>query len=285
MTQKEKVIRYIADNEQVHIKEVAKAMDIIEPNIRRILGMGTKEGIFERIGSGIYKITVDGINLLYLYQGDAIELLPELAEAGLKADMVFLDIPYNTPAVKGGNRGIKYNTISVEQFKSVLSSVTKILNPNGVIVYMSSQAISGLKAMKKYTDCFIPYGFIEVAKGHYEKLFGNGLPTTNMRGDIIKPELISVFALNNKSELLDLNWTFSKVRPKGYQTEKEASMIAEIIENTTCIGDTILDPFAGSGVVGLEAIKIGRKAILIEQSDKGIEYIKNNIFLSYEKSN
>jgi DNA modification methylase len=36
-------------------------------------------------------------------------------------------------------------------------------------------------------------------------------------------------------------------------------------------GDTILDPFAGSGTTGMVAIELGRKAILIELNS---EYVK-----------
>ena len=40
--------------------------------------------------------------------------------------MVFLDIPYDTPAVKGGNRGINYDLLSLADFSKVLDSVKEI---------------------------------------------------------------------------------------------------------------------------------------------------------------
>ena len=42
---------------------------------------------------------------------------------------------------------------------------------------------------------------------------------------------------------------------------------------TTEQGDTILDPFAGSGVTGAEAIRAGRKAYLIEKNEKVAEEV------------
>ena len=60
-------------------------------------------------------------------------------------------------------------------------------------------------------------------------------------------------------DLKDLNFTLK--RPKGYQTEKPAEMLKAMIEMTTEEGDIVLDPFAGSGVTGAEAIRAGRKSI------------------------
>ena len=69
-----------------------------------------------------------------------------LAKEGFKADMVFLDIPYDTPAVRGGNRGVKYNLVSVEDFAKVLDAVSEIAkNKNTPVIHMYSQAESGLK--------------------------------------------------------------------------------------------------------------------------------------------
>jgi hypothetical protein len=54
-----------------------------------------------------------------------------------------------------------------------------------------------------------------------------------------------------------------------------------MIEMTTEEGDTVLDPFAGSGVVGEQAIETGRKAILVE---KNKEVVEKNIIPKLEKA-
>ena len=94
------------------IKQIAKETGIKEPNIRRILGVGAKEGTFERVDEGVYILNNGKEDIAFVHTGDAVKTLPKLAKDGLKVDMVFLDIPYNTPAVKGGNRGVNYNLIS-----------------------------------------------------------------------------------------------------------------------------------------------------------------------------
>ena len=55
-TQKEKVIEYFIDtgNEPKHFKQVSKDLDILVPNMRRILGQGTLKGEFKRVSKGTY---------------------------------------------------------------------------------------------------------------------------------------------------------------------------------------------------------------------------------------
>lgn len=273
-TQKEKVKEVVEKKGKASIKEIADETGILEPNIRRILGVGAKEGEFERVADGVYTIkTADGKEVAVVIPADAVETLPKLASEGFKADMVFLDIPYDTPAVKGGNRGVKYSLLSVEDFSKILDATKTILrDENSPIIHMFSQAQSGIKAMQKYNDLFTDKGLIPIGKGEYQKTFADGSPVTSPNGKVAKPEGIIVF---NQSGTFDknLDLQFKMVRPKGYQTEKPAEMLAKMIKMTTNAGDTILDPFAGSGVTGAEAVKAGRKAVLIEKDKEVAEKV------------
>lgn len=49
-----------------------------------------------------------------------------------------------------------------------------------------------------------------------------------------------------------------------YPTQKPASVVSRLIKNSSDPDDLVLDVFAGSGVVGFEALKLGRRAILID---------------------
>lgn len=272
-TQKKKVAEAIKESPKT-IREIAEQTEILEPNVRRILGVGAKEGVFERVDKGVYVLSKNGKDLAYIQTANAVEALPDLAKEGFKADMIFLDIPYDTQAVKGGNRGVKYDLLSVEDFGIVLDSIKKIAkSPDSPIIHMYSQAESGLKAMSKYNNLFIEKGFIPVGKGQYQKTFKDGSPTTGPNGKVSKPEGILVFTQsgNLKKDLKDLNFTLR--RPKGYQTEKPAEMLEAMIKMTTNEGDIVLDPFAGSGVTGAEAIRAGRKAYLIEKNPDVVEGI------------
>lgn len=78
-------------------------------------------------------------------------------------------------------------------------------------------------------------------------------------------------------------WEFATVAtyPHKHPCEKPADMIAQIIHASSRPGDTVLDCFAGSGVVGQVARDLGRKAILIErdphwlaQARRRVEYLR-----------
>lgn len=285
-TQKEVVKETIKESPKT-IKQIAEETKIKEPNIRRILGVGAKEGTFERVDEGVYILKKDNQDIAYIHTGDAVSTLPKLAKDGLKADMVFLDIPYDTPAVKGGGAnagkggqvggGVEYELLSVADFGKVLDAVKEIARKdNTPVIHMFSQAPSGMKAMTKYNDLFLEKGFIPVGKGEYQKFYDNGKPVGRPTGSgyqVAKPEGILVFTKSGKldKDLKDLN--FKLVRPKGYSTEKHKDMLKAMIEMTTNEGDVVLDPFAGSGVTGAEAIKSGRKAVLIEKNPQVVEEI------------
>lgn len=52
-----------------------------------------------------------------------------------------------------------------------------------------------------------------------------------------------------------------------HPTEKPRRLMAEIIADFTCAGETILDPFMGSGTTGVAAVMLGRPFIGIEQNE------------------
>lgn len=273
-TQKEAVKEAVSDKAK-SIKQIAEETGIKEPNIRRILGVGAKEGTFERVEEGVYILNNGKEDIAFIHTGDAVDALPKLVAKGTKVDMVFLDIPYNTAAVKGGNRGVEYNLISTADFRKVMDAVSNIVrDDNTPVYYMFSQAPSGLKQMLKYNDVLTETGFKPIAKGDYQKLFKTGKPVTNVRGEVSKPEGIlllnksGVFNENDAKRNLD----FSLKRPQGYSTEKPAELLRSLILQGTKEGGTVLDPFAGSGVTGAEAVKANRKTILIE---KNAEVAKN----------
>lgn len=254
------------------IKDIAAETNILEPNIRRILGVGEKEGIFTRVERGVYILKANNQDIAYVHNADSLDILPKLAEEGFKADMVFLDPPYDTPAVKGGNRGVKYELIKPEQFEKIVNNIANIIKDKDTpIIYMYSQAESGKAAMAKYNKIMTDY-FVPVAKGEYQKTYKDGSPVKNMRGDVMKPEGIIVFtASGNFNPQDNPNFNFKMVRPKGYQTGKPVEMLEQMIKMTTKQGEVVLDPFAGKGTTGVAAIKTGRKAMLVEISKKAVE--------------
>ena len=289
ITQKEKVAQAIKEKPK-SIKEVSKLTGILEPNVRRILGVGTKEGVFDRVDKGVYIIKKNGEDIAFVHTGDALEILPGLVKDGFKADMVFLDIPYNAAGNRGGNRmnekkGTIFNTITPDQFGTFIDSVSKALKTeNSPLVYMFSQSKTSEKTMKAYTDKILEKGFVPLAKGDYYKMSKGGKRLTKpMRPEPLDPEGIIIFNKTGKFDFKGLGKTIPELqykltRPKGWQTEKPAQLLKSLIELTTDEGEVVLDPFAGSGVTAEQAVKYGRKTVAIEKNKEAVEkFIKPRV--------
>jgi len=83
------------------------------------------------------------------------------------------------------------------------------------------------------------------------------------------------FSINNKGSQTcqeHINPT-NRIHP----TQKPLSLMIEYIENSTQPGDIVLDPFMGSGVVGVACKLTGRKFIGIEKDEHYFEVAQKNI--------
>lgn len=74
-------------------------------------------------------------------------------------------------------------------------------------------------------------------------------------------------------------WHFKSVpgRPGKHPCEKPLDMLEHMIRTSTREGDTILDPFAGSGSTLVAARGLGRNAVGIEQDERWCEYAANRL--------
>ncbi|MFY9983094.1 MAG: DNA methyltransferase, partial [Methanoregula sp.] len=54
-----------------------------------------------------------------------------------------------------------------------------------------------------------------------------------------------------------------------YWARKPDNIVAAYIERYSKEGDTVLDPFSGSGVTAIEALRLGRKAIAVDLDPVG----------------
>lgn len=63
----------------------------------------------------------------------------------------------------------------------------------------------------------------------------------------------------------------------GYFTKQSWNVVAEYIKNFTKQGDTVLDPFGGSGVTAIEALMNNRKAISIDINPLAVFMVKTQV--------
>jgi len=74
---------------------------------------------------------------------------------------------------------------------------------------------------------------------------------------------------------------FSHPRPnyedRWHSAQKPVELLVELIECSSSPGETVLDPFAGSGATGLAAVQLEREAILIEKDPKNYAAMTEHI--------
>jgi DNA modification methylase len=71
------------------------------------------------------------------------------------------------------------------------------------------------------------------------------------------------------------------MRPTGrkvrHPNEKPVGLLRELVESSTRGGDTVLDPFAGSGSTAVAAVLSGRKAVLVESDERWLPLITERV--------
>ena len=272
MTQTDKVKKAIAAGCKTIQAVFEFTGDIPRPSVRRILGQGALKGIFRKVDRGIYTLTTpEGETRAYIEIAKAEDALPRLAAAGNKYDMVFLDIAYFSKGLIGGNRGIKkYDFLYPEQFAAIMRDVYKMMRTDDSHVYlMLSQAPTIQMDMHKYIFAALESGFKEVANGRYAKTFKDGRPVTNVTGRKAASERLILLSRSGKVRECEapVQMEFTCERPPiatSYPTQKAEGFVTRLIKQSTFENDVILDPCAGSGIMGKCALLLNRVVHMVE---------------------
>jgi site-specific DNA-methyltransferase (adenine-specific) len=74
-----------------------------------------------------------------------------------------------------------------------------------------------------------------------------------------------IFLEKGKRKLNYLGWPEVMFGPSGDgPAEKPPEVLSRLVENSSIPGELVLDPFAGSGSTGEAALKLGRRALLLD---------------------
>ena len=203
-----------------------------------------------------------------LYLGDCREILPLLP----KVDAVVTDPPYSAATAKGartrnddefGGDGFVPFSITFEEVHHILSLCGERCERWMVA---SVDWRHGVKL-----ELEPPAGMRFVRAGSWMK--PNGAP--QFTGDRPAPgwEFIAILhAIETKMRWNGggkrANWTTPAVKANGHPTPKPVELLQEWLTDFSDFGETILDPFMGSGTTGVACAKLGRKFIGIEIEPK-----------------
>jgi len=219
-------------------------------------------------------------NNLWLMHGDCLERMKEIPDGSV--NLVLTDPPYNIARKNNfhtmGRSGIDFGEWDngFDLF-SYIDIAVKKLNKNGSFVVFNDW--KNLGAIAEYAESV---GFVTKDMLRLEKT--NPMPRNRDRRYIPDYECAVWFVKKGAK------WIFNRQdekyqRPKfvhsidkGFHpTQKSLGLMGELVLIHSNEGDTVLDPFMGSGTTGVAALNCGRKFIGIERDDAYFEIAQRRI--------
>jgi DNA modification methylase len=240
-----------------------------------------------------------------ILEGNSIELLQKIDR---KIDFTFLDPPFNQQKDYALHNDNMPEQEYWKMMKRVCRSVYNITNKGGCIYFMQREKntefvlqtlretgwdFQNLIIWKKRTSA-VPvkgkYGkqyqiIVYATKGERAKTFhrlrvdpelplnykyqrDNGVFVTDVWDDI--RELTSGYFAGDEALRTDSGERFHK-------QQSSLALLLRMILTSTKIGDTVLDPFAGTGTTTVTALQTQRNSIAIEIDPKNVECIRNRV--------
>lgn len=216
--------------------------------------------------SAAQSIEVIGDAVLYL--GDCAEILPELE----KVDAVITDPPYSetTHANAKSNRGSGHGVKAID-FSSITSEdLDKILSKCGSLCSRWLVSTMEWRHIARFEQT-PPAGWEFVRFGVWLKT--NPMPQISADRPSQGWEGIAYMHSDKTKKRWNGggqhgNYVGSLVTNGDHPTGKPIPLFSQFVDRFTDKGDTILDPFMGSGTTGVAAVQLARRFIGIEKEPK-----------------
>jgi len=230
-----------------------------------------------------------------IFNENAMDVLDLMIEKGKKVDMIFTDPPYKvTSRGNAGNSGgmlqkdinrkgqvFTHNNIEIEDY---LPKFYKVLKESGHCYIMTNHKniTHFLNVINTWRDDETKEGFKFIKSLIWDK--GN-----KIMGQYYMSQFEYILFLrkgkgvkiNNcgTSDLLSV--PNKKIKGQDglnlHDTEKPVDLTNILIENSSHIGETVLDPFMGIGGCGVSCEKLDRKFIGVELDERYYKIAKNRI--------
>lgn len=199
-----------------------------------------------------------------IYHGDCREVLPSVS-----ADVCITDPPYGRTTHEGARTGdetetlVDFASITADELRSAFALMDV---RRWVVATLEWQAVSPLESSP-------PPGLRFVRMGVWVK--PNGAP--QFTGDRPATGWEAVAILHREGGPMSWNggghhavWEFPKINGE-HPTQKPAALVRKFVALFSDPGETVLDPFMGSGTTLRAAKDLGRKAIGIEIEERYCE--------------
>ncbi len=225
-------------------------------------------------------------NNVILYCGDYEEILPELEKDC--ADLIITDPPYGQSYKGTKHRKKQLDLMEIKNDNgefNINNFLNLIKDPlrNSRHAYIFGPYIDQVNAHKYFGGTTeLIWDKDSLGGGDLNNLYSKSYEsitfTVNLKrcpGDKIKGDGNIAGRLRKKSVMRYARLNASA--NANHLTEKPINLLREFVESSSHIGETVLDPCAGSGSTLLAAIFEGRKAIGVEIEEKLCETITARI--------
>jgi len=218
--------------------------------------------------------------MIDLRLGDCLEVMQSIPDKSI--DLCLTDPPYNIARNNNfstmGRAGIDFGEWDKGfDLFSYIDQVNRILKKDGSFVVFNAWRNLGAIADYGETQGFETKDMIRLEKS-------NPMPRNRDRRYITDYECAIWFVKKGAK------WTFNRQdekyqRPKFvasiesglHPTQKNLGLMKELVKIHSNQGDTVIDPFMGSGTTGVACKNLSRKFIGIEQDANYFEIAKNRI--------
>ncbi len=198
-----------------------------------------------------------------LYLGDCMDVFPTLG----KVDAVITDPPYGTGTSK--KSGLRKSTIAKSDYEGFFDSLENVID----------NVIPAIQVcIDKFGRVALTCGF--KAMWHYPKpshvgsfQYGAGTTVMSSWGPALWQPIL-FYGKDPKQGTLtpdSFQGCNDSDRDTNHPCPKPLKSWKRLVERASLAGETILDPFMGSGTTGVAAVQMGRKFIGIEREPKYFE--------------
>lgn len=232
------------------------------------------------------------MNRQLLLHGDSYTLINQLLTNGTKVNHIITDPPYNISQANNFStmlhprHGVDFGLWDngVFDLYSWIPLYTRLLTENGsIIIFCSYRFISHIVDVLESVQCKMQVKDIII----WQKT--NPMPR-NIHRRYVQDMEFAIWAVKKNSK-----WVFNKPDSEkylralyktplvsgkerlGHPTQKSLQLMKKIIMVHTNVGETILDPFMGTGTTGDAALSLGRNFIGIEREDNFFEMAQNRL--------
>lgn len=218
------------------------------------------------------KVNLDVNGGYVLYNADCIDVLAELDPESV--DLVVTSPPYDTLRTCEGTCRWDFDI-----FKTVADRLYRVLKKGAVIVWIVSDAtVNGSETGSSFRQALY---FKDIGMNIHDTMIWRKQTSTDTGslrvryGNVF--EYMFVFSkgkpkkfspIKDKKNVWDVNTVVSKEERTGHPVHVPLSLARDHVLSWSNEGDTVLDPFMGSGTTGAAAMGAGRKFIGIEKVER-----------------